>query len=229
MTATKAHALGLLIPKTRRILAPLAPRRGSLPLDIAYRQSTDKRFTLRAQAWTLKGYGIAECRSVVICGHSVCIVNILIFPVDGWRIPVFVADYIAIGGKIRLVFVDLQTVGLSDQTRQVTADRTHLLLTSLPPRLPAPSWATNYSTGHYFYRRPEPNEIALPLVTAMTDYLRTWVELTQTTSEHNPALMNDELQCFKANHLSDCPAEDYMTRLFGPVWTRRFMSTFLYA
>jgi hypothetical protein len=112
----------------------------------------------------------------------------------------------------------------------VVAQRTAALAArygARPPEPALPGWAIDHSPGSYFTAREDDGQSLALLETAYRAYLDLWVELTAAAAvaahPHTAALA-----AFKESHLAHWPGTDYLTKLFGADWSRRFIHEFLY-
>ncbi len=221
---------------TRRLLAPLGLARWPLAADLAASPAgVGGRVGLRACRWRVgpAGRPLAECRAVHIAGPACDIVNVLIFPRDPGRVPVFAAELLAFGGRGRLVFLDLQIPGLLAAPRAEVAAATANLATRYRlPRDPAPpAWAAESSTGGHLFARaaPEVPLSAAESVRAFAGYLAAWVEAVRRTElgPRRPASLR-ALAAYKRDHMAHSPGQPFLAAKFGAAWTVRFLTEFLH-
>ncbi|MGL4553826.1 MAG: hypothetical protein ACRC33_21905, partial [Gemmataceae bacterium] len=158
-------------------------------------------------------------------GAAAGVFNCLIVPHDPSRAPLFVAEVLITGGKLRLAFLDVQVPGVSDPgpVRAAAAAVAARHADRFHPD-PAPDWATEFASGHQAYVRPAGHEV-LPMTEMYTDYLTLWNGLTPTAL---PAARSADLDTFKRRHRTESPVAGYLSRVFGDAWTVRFLDTFLY-
>lgn len=219
---------------TRRLLGPLGLARWPLAADLAG-AGAGGRVRLRACRWRVgpPGRVLAEARAVHITGPACDIVNLLIFPRDPGRVPVFAGELLAFGGRGRLLFVDLQVPGLSASGRAEVAAVTAGLPTGYRlPRDPAPpAWATESSAGGFLFARANP---LVPLsaaeaVRAYADYLAAWVEVARR-ADGGPRRRDslDALAAYKRDHMAHSPGQPFLAAKFGADWAARFLTEFLH-
>ena len=214
--------------RTAALVEALNPQEDGPPPDLACAEGAQGRFRLRARRSQLAGR--AELRAVVIEGTSASIFNCLIFPEERTDLPVFVAELLVAGGSTKLLFVDLQTPGLShDEARRVAGltrplDERHRRWRSDEP---APGWALEFSGGHASYVRPTAEEVP-PVTDIYCEFLQCWVGLA--TGQGRPAdePRRDAVRRFKDHHVESSPVAGYLARVFGEGWTARFLTEFLY-
>ena len=206
-----------------------------------HRKSLNEKFNLVAKEWVLlKGtLSFATLRMVHIRGAKNEIINTWIFPNQPDRIPVFAAELIAVGGAIKVAFVDIQAPAL----KSPALERARILSTSLAPRfrsLPcdeeAPDWAVGDSQGNYTYARNVPSdqfpEIEKCYLNYLDSYLTEYVLVGQVqsnaiaTTEPNALVV---LHTYQHHHMEHSPGKKFLSVLFGSEWTDAFMKNFLFS
>lgn len=226
MTVTATPALlSCLVPATRRLLRTRGVFPLAVPAEFARRAGGQGRFQLRAFAWNVGVPVGAECRCVYIRGQNSEVFNALVFPTDPTAAPVFVADFLLVGGQLRLAFLDLQGPGLAAGQRTAVALATCALAAELPSDVSAPAWAVAHSLGGFCHARGAGIDLTR-LLTAYDDYLRLWLRFSGGRGAVDPD--DDTLTLFKEEHRREAPAAPYLGRLFGTDWTERFLRDFLY-
>ena len=235
-TAAAARPFRAAWRATRRLLEPLGLARWPLAADLATSpDGVGGRVRLRACRWRVgpAERPVAECRAVHIAGPACDIVNVLIFPRDPGRVPVFTAELLAFGGRGRLVFLDLQIPGLSDAPRAGVAAATAALATRYRlPRDPAPpAWAAESSTGGHLFARAAPDAplSAAESVRAFAGYLAAWADAA-ARAEAGPRQASSlrALAAYKIDHMAHSPGQPFLAAKFGAAWTARFLTEFLH-
>jgi hypothetical protein len=204
------------------------------PLDPDF-STRGGRMQLTAARWRVGGgpVPIAECRIVRILGAAADIFNVMIFPTDPNRLPVFAAELLAFGGRPRLTFLDLQTPGLMPALRDPVADATRQVSDRFPdvPRdREPPGWAVAYSPGGYLFTRTDAPEHAPTLAAAFEAYLTAWSDLAadRRTEVRPNTAGTTALSRYKTEHVAHSPGKLFLGKVFGGGWSDRFLSEFLY-
>ena len=231
VVADAVSLLGAWQPQTSRSLQALGAQEAALPPDLVQATGGGGRIQLRAERWQLGRPACGECRLVRIEGATSEIVNVLVFPSNPRTTPTFVAEGLVFGGRLRLAFVDVQTPGMDAAPAALVGRRTAALAGRLDGQRPGapelPAWAVDHSPGHYFAARDDDGASAAVLETAYREYLDLWVELAGAAAAPDDADAA-ALTAFKRSHLAHWPGTDYLAKLFGADWSRRFIHEFLY-
>lgn len=223
-------------PRTWALLHDLGLTPEPLPAMFASATAASGRTHLAACRWRIgpPAGPLADGRLVRIQGVSSEIVNTMIFPAAPEEVPVFAAELLVFGGCPRLVFIDLQVPGLATErcaqvaalTRELTQRYAHL-----PGREQPPTWAIDYSTGGYFFARPDRRSATDELLELYAEYLQAWRDVAASARpQAGPAAFAAAraLREYKQRHLEHSPGRDFLAKVFGADWAYRFLHGFLY-
>lgn len=211
-------------------------RQVALPVDLASARSRDGRFTIQAAAFRLHlGAGATEGRLTLVCGQAVNIFAMIALPVEAvtarWS-PLLAMETLVVGNRVRLVFADLQDVGLSPIRRVMVRERAMPLAArpGLSSQTSPPVWATAHSLGGYFFVEKPCAELASSSLAVPVSYLNAWCDLTEEPTDlpRDASAVKDQLRQFKETHAAHWPGRAYLERLFGSNWARRFIYEFFY-
>lgn len=207
-----------------------------LPVDLASASSRDGRFGVQAAAFRINlESGTTEARLALVHGQSVNIFAMIALPIESMAVqwsPLLAIETMVIGHRVRLVFADLQDVGLSPIRREMVRQRAMPLAArpGLSSQTSPPVWATTYSLGGYFFTEKPPDDQANDALAVPVFYLNAWCDLAEERSElpGESFSAEDQLRQFKETHAAAWPGRAYLERLFGPAWTYRFIYEFFY-
>jgi hypothetical protein len=171
---------------------------------------------------------LAECRLVRIRGATCSILNAWLIPCYA-ELPVFAAELVAFGGKLRLVFLDVQVPGLAASTVQrVRTQLAQHCRVPCPPTTEAPpDWATQASTGAYWFARAPQMPDAGVVVAAYVEYLTAYVELLPQLPPGPRSLA--ALAAYLCHHAEHSPGREFLQKWFGLDETDDFLRAFLLA
>jgi hypothetical protein len=193
-----------------------------------------------------------------ITGPRAEILNVMIYPRDALRVPVFAVEYIAFGGKPRVAVVDLQPAagvaedghgfvltsevvaalkgrvgddGVHDGERRLAAE----IRSALPGGGDLPAWAVPHFTPVCVYSRPSSSdgaEMAL-LTEAFRLYFHTWRTLFLPRDDGRAAtpseLGSEHLAAYQRHHVEHTPGRPFLRKTYGEEWTERYLREFMYA
>jgi hypothetical protein len=211
-------------------------RRVDLPSNVASARSRDGRFKIQAETFRLDFESEAtEARLALVSGQAVNIFAMLALPTKiqtaRWS-PLLAIETLVISNRVRLVFADLQDVGLSPIRRVMVRERAMPLAArpGLSSQASPPVWATVHSLGGYFFIEKPSAEQYYHAFAVPSSYLDAWCELmaepADLSDETSP--VEDRLRQFKQTHSACWPGRAYLERLFGPDWARLFIHEFFY-
>jgi len=205
------------------------------------RKSLNEKFNLVAKEWVLlKGSSsLATLRMVHIRGAKNEIINTWIFPNQPDRVPVFAAELIAVGGTVKVAFVDIQAPAL----KSPSLEQARILSASLAPRfrsLPcdekAPDWAVGDSQGNFTYARNVPSDQFPEIEKCYLAYLDSYLsEYVLVCRVQNNAISREDsnalnvLHTYQHHHMEHSPGKKFLSVLFGSEWTDAFMKNFLFS
>jgi len=224
--------LTVLRELTHRRLASPGAVEVAIPPELRRARDRTGLRTLEAAAWRVGEPAFAECRTVSILGPGTEVLNTMIFPTAPDGPPVFAAELLVFGGLPRLAFIDLQTPGAGAAMRrrafeESLAARSRVALPNCEE--PAPEWAVHWSAGAPLHSRPESVEAVGEMVRAYDVYLDAWLALIDGGDRSAEPDAAEQLARYKRSHVAHSPGTQFLSRLFGPDWTRRFLNEFLYA
>ncbi len=231
-----AESFDYLADTTSHMMLSHDARPLEVPDIYAQRASLNGRFRLTAHAWSIQHCtGPAHLRMVRIDGAQSQIINSWIFPSDPRQRPVFAAELIGVGDKLRVAFVDIQQpvdVAIRNDFRLHLADIAQRYR-NLPCDESAPDWAIAASLGSYTYSRNVGLNALADIELCYLDYLRAYLGAEHPIDESLPAEQNlesarSQLHEYQLHHMHSSPGHKFLGNLFGVEWTERFMLDFLF-
>lgn len=211
----------------------------AIPSSFAEHFSQNGRFSIQAKAWTVNANDLAACeiRMVLIQGTSNTIINTWGFPLSPVDDPVFAAELIAMSGKPRLTFMDVQvpTMGpdqkskIASQTLEVTREFPDLLIEETPP-----DWAIDATAGNYRFARQQEAEMIPRIQACYRSMFENYLEIltlsrrTQRSSLEQKSAI-EQLHRYQLHHMEHSPGNVFLGKVFGEQWTQDFLTQFLFS
>lgn len=173
-----------------------------------------------------------DLKCALIFSDKVQIINLMIYPADAARIPVFATEIICFGDIPRVAVIDLQAVDpegplrnkidhclkpLHAQFQDVLTDGGEL-----------PDWAEEHFTPYCIYSRPSTSAEWHPLRKALLIYLDLW--LTKFIPERQSLITDAEhLNLYRTHHVINTPGRPYLKKIFGDTWSENYFRNFMYS
>lgn len=184
-----------------------------------------------ASLWAWREPGL-EARCALISGPKAHIVNLMIFPWDADRVPVFASELICLGGRVHVAVIDHQ---FAEGTRRsdpllgsVLAPLQSTWQGHFPPGGELPPWALHHFTPWCLFTRAASPESIPDLEAAFIDWLQTWLERwpekARAVPEPDPAIA-----AYIQHHLENTPGRPFLSRVFGPDRAENYLGHFMYA
>lgn len=189
----------------------------------------------------------ARCSAAHITGPRAEILNMMIYPGNPLRVPVFALEYIAFGGKPRVAVVDLQPAAgatpggpgdkLTHEVVDALGDVSADIRAALAPGGELPEWALMHFTPACLYSRPTCHEYAgiasdmRLLTTAFHHYLAVWRSEFLARDEsggEESALGAVYLAAYQRHHVQHTPGRPFLTKTFAREWAERYLREFMY-
>lgn len=170
-------------------------------------------------------------RCALIYSPKVEIINLMIYPQDAAKVPVFATEIICFGQIPRVAVIDLQPVQGSGELSEKVNREIKSTYDRYQPKLKhggnLPLWVKAHFTPYCIYSRPESAEEWPALTTALVSYLRIW--LTEFTPLSSGASSNTTLlQEYKKHHVDNTPGRPYLSSIFGREWSEKYFRNFMY-
>ncbi|MEZ0295755.1 MAG: hypothetical protein ACAI35_04800 [Candidatus Methylacidiphilales bacterium] len=238
-----ATLFGPLLETARQTLLQEGFVETALPPEWAWRLPVSGAMTPELQSWAgmhpIRG---TRWSAAHIRGPRTEILNLMIYPRDAKRVPVFAVEYISFGGRPRVAVVDLQpAAGLNaapDLTAEVVAALNSRGADELRHALPGggdlPEWAVPHFTPASLYSRPtspDGAEISL-LAEAFRCYLDTWRVAFLPRDNGGPATADElgatHLTAYQQHHVEHTPGRPFLRKTYGEEWTERYLRDFMY-
>lgn len=181
--------------------------------------------------WAENNVG-TSARCALIGGPKSEIVNLMIFPKNTTRSPIFASEIILFGSKVHVAVVDHQTPDvpsplsgeLSLKLSAVGAKYRELLDSG--GELPA--WAQTHFTPDCVYSRPKDGGQTGNVVAAFIDYLDLWLDKWLPQQDGSSGGL-DALNSYLHHHVVNTPGRPFLGRFFGVDWAERYLRYFMYA
>lgn len=174
----------------------------------------------------------ASARCAIIGGSKVEIMNLMIFPKQSSKAPIFASEIIHFGSKVHVAVIDHQTPDgaglLWPQIGELLKPYHTLHASKLSSGGELPEWARHHFTPWCIYTRPTKASETTEVCSAFCTYLDLWLKqwLPQLDSlDENLSLMNDYLH----HHVVNTPGRIFLSKAFGADWTERYLNEFMYA
>jgi hypothetical protein len=184
-------------------------------------------------------------RSTHIAGPAAEIFNVMGFPEEPDKAPIYAAELIFFGKAPRVAAVDLQPVwGASPEAPPLDAKLDACLaplaerFADLPRSDGMPGWCAAYFTARAVYSRPDDPGSTPRLVEAcgafFQAFLNDWIaaDAAPPPPEAAPgsrARCRAALAEYKRHHREHLPGQPYLGKVFGEDWTRDFLESFMYS
>jgi len=213
----------------------------SIKDSFAEKRSTNERFLLTSQEWTLtaRRRSLATLRMVYIKGAKTEIINTWIFPKRSDLMPVYAAELISVGGIHRIAFVDIQVPGLRPFEKEEVGFLTAPLATRfsvLPFDEPPPAWATDSSQGNFAFARQADASWTSMIQDCYCSYLETYLNAYAVGSTARTIAKNSttedatiQLATYQQHHMEHSPGSKFLSNLFGHEWTQSFLTNFVFS
>lgn len=174
-----------------------------------------------------------EARGAWVTAPRVEILNLMIYPRDASRVPVFASELIFFGGKPFVGVVDLQPAAgtshpLIAEVVNVVGPAWQMLSPGLSPGGLLPAWAHTHFTPVCIYTRPVSTEETPRLKAAFHTYLALWLAHF-ASREQGMVCGGEALEAYQAHHVTHTPGRLYLARTFGEAWTESYLREFMYA
>lgn len=200
-----------------------------LPGEFAERIGS-KDIALRASEWRTSGG--TSARYALIRGRQVEVFNLMVFPADPDGCPLFVAEVVHFGDKVRVVLIDHQAADPQCALQKTAGSLLDSVLREFSGFLTTgkdmPEWSMEHaSTGCLFAHPASPDETAV-VEKAFAAYWNFWLDRWQDTV--GIQVRNQQsVREYCCDHLKNYPGRPFLANIFGAEWTEQFLSKFLYA
>ncbi|MEQ8821793.1 MAG: hypothetical protein RLY93_16265 [Sumerlaeia bacterium] len=230
---TERGVLSTLWEETCAALEGLFPMRETpIPREFALRlplnPKSDSVLTFNDRAVE----GVGDLRATLIAGSRAEIVNVMLFPADVQRHPVFASEIVVFAKALRVGVIDLQPlVRTQEQEGLIEGDLAALRsrFGDLSDGGELPDWAREHFTPACVHVR-EPGLESLPrLREAYLAYLRLFIQYVRNNPGTPAATEDPALRHYKDHHIANTPGWPFLSRLYGEDWTRRFLREGMYA
>lgn len=170
-----------------------------------------------------------SARGAYLAGPRAEIINLMIYPANPARVPVYAAELVVFGRQPRVVVIDLQPV------EKPLREEVDLSLFALGRRWnerfgdggELPEWAREHFTPGCLYSRPEGLDCLADCQPALEDYFEAWTGYFPR--EAQPGSGREALAAYQRHHVEHTPGRRFLTTSFGSEWTERYLSEFMYA
>ena len=195
------------------------------------RRSGKAELSLQSRCWYHPLGTEAKC--AYLFGPRAEVLNLMIYPRNALRVPIFAVEMILFGQQPRVAVVDLQpAAGLahdeswSEQIATALDELPHAVRAALPPGGELPEWAVSHFSRSCIYSRPTDMRQLAPVYSGYRSFFRIWAR--RFFLHEGPLSGEQHLAHYQAHHVASTPGRKFLHTSFGVPWTESFLADFMY-
>ena len=184
---------------------------------------------LEWKAFAFAAEGIKYGRIVLIEGVDSWINNIIIYPEDGFAVPILGIEMLGFRHRIHLIVADIFPLLETDENLMDEIGAKYDDVGEAPPM---PDWALKIFSRAPVFRKPRNTEDIQTAADAMREVGEKWLHFAESAKPLGDSNLARQI-CAKrdeyiAHHAEDEPAKPFLTRTFGEEIGLRLVNEFLF-
>jgi hypothetical protein len=195
------------------------------------RRSGKAELDLESYSWTHPRGTEVKCAH--LHGPRAEVLNLMVYPHNALRVPIFAVEMILFGQQPRVAVVDLQpAAGLahnpswSEHIARRLDTLPAIVRQALAPGGELPPWARSHFSRSCLYSRPTNFADMAPVYAGYRHFFRLW--LREFLPLDGPCSGQRALAEYQHHHVKETPGRKFLHTSFGPEWTERFLADFMY-
>jgi hypothetical protein len=200
-----------------------------IPSEFSYLKGIYGAKELEWKAFAFAAEGIIYGRIVLIEGVDSWINNIIVYPEDGYAVPILGIEMLGFRHRIHLIVADIFPLLDADKNLM---DEIGMRYDGVGDTPPMPDWATKIFSRAPVFRKPRNTEDIQTAADAMCEVGEKWLHFAESAKPLSESDLATRI-CQKrdeyiSHHAEDEPAKPFLTRTFGEETGLRLVNEFLF-
>lgn len=203
-----------------------------LPISqhLAYKEvfKDGKKFALESFGYEIEN--LAHIHGAIMESDGVENFNLIIFPNNDQKLPLFAAEFLFFAYKPYLTIVDIQTLWKDKEKTKIINKNLGLLkhkYKHLPSGGKVSAWAEEYFSENTIYTRPNLEHLT-DIINAYKDYLHFYIDILRNVDLRDLEQTYKSSNKYKKHHADSYPGIEYLKKVFGEKWVSEYFNDFMY-